>query len=78
MHLSPLSAFCFIQVLVMTCHVFLYILKKKILLLSKINLVVFDDCHLAITNHPYCEIMKVRLWSGAEIDPVLQKWQCCK
>ncbi|XP_058470641.1 endoribonuclease Dicer [Solea solea] len=47
------------QVLVMTCHIFLHVLRNKILLLSKINLVVFDDCHLAITNHPYCEIMKL-------------------
>uniref|UniRef100_A0A8C4GYC6 ribonuclease III n=1 Tax=Dicentrarchus labrax TaxID=13489 RepID=A0A8C4GYC6_DICLA len=46
------------QVLVMTCHIFLHILRNKILQLSKINLVVFDDCHLAITDHPYCEIMK--------------------
>uniref|UniRef100_H3CIQ1 ribonuclease III n=1 Tax=Tetraodon nigroviridis TaxID=99883 RepID=H3CIQ1_TETNG len=46
------------QVLVMTCHIFLYILTRKILRLSKINLVVFDDCHLAIADHPYCEIMK--------------------
>lgn len=44
----------------MTCHVFLYILKRNILLLSKINLVVFDDCHLATADHPYCDIMKVR------------------
>lgn len=49
------------QVLVMTCHIFLHVLRNKILQLSKINLVVFDDCHLAITDHPYCEIMKVRL-----------------
>lgn len=48
----------------MTCHIFLYILKRKILLLPKINLVVFDDCHLAIADHPYCEIMKVRCCSG--------------
>lgn len=47
------------QVLVMTCHIFLHILRNKILPLSKINLVVFDDCHLAITEHPYCEIMKL-------------------
>ncbi|XP_033843843.1 endoribonuclease Dicer [Periophthalmus magnuspinnatus] len=47
------------QVLVMTCHIFLYILKNKILPLSKINLVVFDDCHLAVTEHPYCEVMKL-------------------
>lgn len=44
----------------MTCHIFLHVLRNKILPLSKINLVVFDDCHLAITDHPYCEIMKVR------------------
>uniref|UniRef100_A0AAQ5ZQH7 ribonuclease III n=1 Tax=Amphiprion ocellaris TaxID=80972 RepID=A0AAQ5ZQH7_AMPOC len=47
------------QVLVMTCHIFLHVLMNKILPLSKINLVVFDDCHLAITDHPYCEIMKL-------------------
>lgn len=43
----------------MTCHIFLYILENNILELSQINLLVFDDCHLAITNHPYCHIMKV-------------------
>lgn len=43
----------------MTCHIFLYIVEQKILELSEINLLVFDDCHLAITNHPYCDIMKV-------------------
>lgn len=43
----------------MTCHIFLYIVEHKILELSEINLLVFDDCHLAITNHPYCDIMKV-------------------
>lgn len=43
----------------MTCHIFLHVLRNKILPLSKINLVVFDDCHLAITDHPYCKIMKV-------------------
>ncbi|XP_029316245.1 endoribonuclease Dicer [Cottoperca gobio] len=55
------------QVLVMTCHIFLHILRKKILPLSKINLVVFDDCHLAITDHPYCEIMK--LFEGCSCCP---------
>uniref|UniRef100_A0A8C5CQ26 ribonuclease III n=1 Tax=Gadus morhua TaxID=8049 RepID=A0A8C5CQ26_GADMO len=48
------------QVLVMTCHIFLHVLKNGILPLSKINLVVFDECHLAITDHPYREIMTVR------------------
>ncbi|KAK5856936.1 hypothetical protein PBY51_010214 [Eleginops maclovinus] len=55
------------QVLVMTCHIFLHVLRKKILPLSKINLVVFDDCHLAITEHPYCEIMK--LFDGSSCCP---------
>uniref|UniRef100_A0A672YU18 ribonuclease III n=1 Tax=Sphaeramia orbicularis TaxID=375764 RepID=A0A672YU18_9TELE len=55
------------QVLVMTCHIFLHILRNKILPLSKINLVVFDDCHLAITEHPYCEIMK--LFEGCPSSP---------
>ncbi|XP_041827819.1 endoribonuclease Dicer [Melanotaenia boesemani] len=47
------------QVLVMTCHMFLHVLRNRILSLWKINLVVFDDCHLAITEHPYCDIMKL-------------------
>ncbi|KAM4624699.1 endoribonuclease Dicer isoform 2-T2 [Polymixia lowei] len=55
------------QVLVMTCHIFLHVLKKGILPLSKINLVVFDECHLAITDHPYREIM--RLFEGCPCSP---------
>ncbi|XP_061551419.1 endoribonuclease Dicer isoform X2 [Phycodurus eques] len=55
------------QVLVMTCHIFLHILRNQILTLSKINLVVFDDCHLAIADHPYCEIMK--LFDGGLCNP---------
>uniref|UniRef100_A0A3Q2PQN4 ribonuclease III n=1 Tax=Fundulus heteroclitus TaxID=8078 RepID=A0A3Q2PQN4_FUNHE len=47
------------QVLVMTCHIFLHVLRSQTLPLTKINLVVFDDCHLAITEHPYCDIMKL-------------------
>ncbi|XP_054651574.1 endoribonuclease Dicer isoform X4 [Dunckerocampus dactyliophorus] len=55
------------QVLVMTCHIFLHVLRRQILPLSKINLVVFDDCHLAITDHPYSEIMK--LFDGSLCNP---------
>uniref|UniRef100_H3AIE1 ribonuclease III n=3 Tax=Latimeria TaxID=7896 RepID=H3AIE1_LATCH len=46
------------QVLIMTCHIFVNVLKNGYLSLSKINLLVFDECHLAIQNHPYKEIMK--------------------
>ncbi|NXT55007.1 DICER Endoribonuclease, partial [Pluvianellus socialis] len=47
------------QVLVMTCHVALTVLRNEYLSLSNINLLVFDECHLAIQDHPYCEIMKI-------------------
>ncbi|KAG9268913.1 endoribonuclease Dicer [Astyanax mexicanus] len=46
------------QVLVMTCHIFLHALRSGVLCLSTINLLVFDECHLAITDHPYRDIMK--------------------
>lgn len=58
----------------MTCHVFLHVLRNGILPLSKINLVVFDDCHLAITDHPYREIMKVRS-SLTLIDSLHNPWK---
>ncbi|MBN3294911.1 DICER Endoribonuclease, partial [Amia calva] len=47
------------QVLVMTCHIFLHVLMNGFLPLSKINLLVFDECHLAIMDHPYRDIMKM-------------------
>lgn len=47
----------------MPCHIFLHVLRTEVLPLSKINLVVFDECHLAITDHPYREIMRVKLLS---------------
>ncbi|XP_068874283.1 endoribonuclease Dicer isoform X3 [Aphelocoma coerulescens] len=47
------------QVLVMTCHVALTVLRNEYLSLSDINLLVFDECHLAIQDHPYREIMKI-------------------
>ncbi|XP_053488209.1 endoribonuclease Dicer isoform X2 [Ictalurus furcatus] len=46
------------QVLVMTCNIFLHMLRFGVLPLSQINLVIFDECHLAITDHPYRDIMK--------------------
>uniref|UniRef100_A0A8C5KCH4 Endoribonuclease Dicer n=1 Tax=Jaculus jaculus TaxID=51337 RepID=A0A8C5KCH4_JACJA len=47
------------QVLIMTCSVALNVLKNGYLSLSDINLLVFDECHLAILDHPYREIMKL-------------------
>ncbi|KAL7992656.1 hypothetical protein Chor_016912 [Crotalus horridus] len=47
------------QVLVMTCQMALNVLKNEHLALSNINLLIFDECHLAIQDHPYREIMKL-------------------
>ncbi|KAM8920949.1 endoribonuclease Dicer isoform 1-T1 [Pelodytes ibericus] len=47
------------QILVMTSHIFLYVLENGIFSLSNINLLVFDECHLAIQDHPYRDIMKI-------------------
>ncbi|KAM9294252.1 endoribonuclease Dicer [Gastrophryne carolinensis] len=47
------------QILVMTCHIFLNVLESGSLALSRINLLVFDECHLAIQDHPYRHIMKI-------------------
>ncbi|KAM9804063.1 endoribonuclease Dicer [Neosynchiropus ocellatus] len=57
------------QVLVMTCHTFLHILRNKVLPLSQINLVVFDDCHLAIADHPYRNVME--LFDGSSCPRIL-------
>lgn len=46
----------------MTCYVALVVLKNGYLSLSDINLLVFDECHLAILDHPYREIMKVSFY----------------
>ncbi|XP_077992696.1 endoribonuclease Dicer-like [Glandiceps talaboti] len=47
------------QVLVMTCQIFLDILLHGFLGMSKVNLLVFDECHRAVKNHAYREIMKM-------------------
>lgn len=49
----------------MTCNIFLHMLRFGVLPLSQINLVIFDECHLALTDHPYRDIMKVKLQSVA-------------
>ncbi|RWS16251.1 endoribonuclease Dicer-like protein [Dinothrombium tinctorium] len=46
------------QVLVMTAEIFRVMITQGIMSLSKVNLLILDEAHWAIGNHPYREIMR--------------------
>ena len=45
----------------MTPQVLLDALRRAFLSLEAVGLLVIDECHRAIGNHPYTKIMKVNL-----------------
>jgi len=45
----------------MTPQILLDALRKAFLRMEMICLIVIDECHRTIGNHPYTKIMKVRL-----------------
>ncbi|PIK38539.1 putative endoribonuclease Dicer-like [Apostichopus japonicus] len=47
------------QVVVLTCRFFLHLLSKGVMKLSVINAVIFDECHHALEEHPYHDIMSL-------------------
>ncbi|XP_031333092.1 endoribonuclease Dicer-like [Photinus pyralis] len=45
------------QILVMTSQVLVNILQRAILSLKDVNLLIFDECHNGVDDHPMCQIM---------------------
>lgn len=52
-----LSVFA-VQILVMTCQIFLNMLMHGYVQLSEVNLLIFDECHHAVNDQPMRQIMK--------------------
>ncbi|XP_020280276.1 endoribonuclease Dicer [Pseudomyrmex gracilis] len=46
------------QVLVMTSQIFVDLLLHGFMTLDKVNLIIFDECHRAVCNHPMRQIMQ--------------------
>ncbi|CAL1687755.1 unnamed protein product [Lasius platythorax] len=46
------------QVLVITSQIFVDLLSHGYMKLEKVNLIVFDECHRAVSNHPMRQIMQ--------------------
>lgn len=62
------------QVLTMTMTIFKNLVQSNMLPLKKVNLLILDECHHAVKNHDYVQIMKLfkpRIEAGEEVPRVL-------
>ena len=46
------------RVIVTTGSVFLQMLRDDVIEMATVNLVIFDECHVAMGDHPYVRIME--------------------
>lgn len=66
------SAVCFffcVQILVMTCQIFLNMLMHGYIELSEINLLIFDECHHAVNDQPMRQVMQLFEHCPRELQP---------
>jgi len=47
-----------VQIMVMTCQIFLNLLQHGYVQLSEVNLLIFDECHHAVNDQPMRQIMQ--------------------
>ncbi len=62
------------QVFTMTMTIFKNLVQSNVLPLKKVNLLIFDECHHAVKNHDYVQIMKLfspHIEAGDEVPRVL-------
>lgn len=59
----------FVQIMVMTCQIFLNLLLHGYIQLSDVNLLIFDECHHAVNDQPMRQVMQQFEHCPPELQP---------